>query len=218
MDVLIEAYPEDSLCYSDDEDQGVLDQMTHGYLSEEQEESSSASDHDDSDADSSDHDMSRDDDHQKGCSPKVIRKPLTNQEKLHALDLEMKEKMKDLHSLMAQGDLTETVTYMNECFGIAEPASTSGGKKLAKLWNPTRNNNMNSNHTVRPGGFKPVHVFERNNSQSEETIYKNAVAEKRNSSSSEDNCVDISDESLRFEYFVAPQPGSSHTPTRPPIE
>ena len=53
-------------------------------------------------------------------SPKVAIKPLTHQQKMHAFDLEMRDKMKDLHRLLKDGGMTGTVDFMNQHFSMEE--------------------------------------------------------------------------------------------------
>ena len=142
-------------------------------------------------------------------SPKVVRKPLTHQQKLHALDLKMKQKMKDIHKIMTEGGLTETVNYMSQCFGLSAPGAETDkdrdrGRTKVNYFEKgkvklVRSVNTNHNHAIACTGRLLGKDTASNKSM--DTTYKNAV-EKCNSSSSEDDCIDISDESMNLEYFV----------------
>ena len=196
LDMTIDADPDDSLCCSEDGEELEDNPIEPIYPSEDE----SSKDEMDTETEIANPDRT------PHVSLRVVRKPLTNQEKLHTLDLEMKEKIKDIHKIMSEGGLTKTVRYMNRCFGLdhdkttsahKSPANRSRGKKLDK------NKEMNLNQNRRA----QCHVaMEIGSDRSAETIYKNAV-EKRNSSSSEDDCIDISDEFLHL--IVDPQPGDS---------
>ena len=55
----------------------------------------------------------------------------------------MKQKMKDIHKIMAQGGLNETVEYMNKCFAIGSvEANPDGSSRSPK----GRQGKMSKNH------------------------------------------------------------------------
>ena len=118
------------------------------------------------------------------------------------LDAEMSEKMQQIHQLMAGGGLTGATRFIEQNFHLTEdrvrpliaavPPKENGKamRKFAKGNNglSPRQQNINVNHSASHNLMEL--------SQSMETIYHNAV-EKRVSSSSEE-CVDISDETLEL--------------------
>ena len=192
LDMSINADAEDSLCHSDDEDEVELPPS----------QSSSSQ----TDTDSSEE--SNDNDEQpvrpERASPKVTMKPLSNQQKLCALDLEMKQKMKDIHKIMAQGGLNETVEYMNKHFtiGSMEANPDGSGRSPKGRQGNTSNNHLSLNMNQNRLTGVPQIVSNSISDKSVETIYQNAVSEKQDSSSSGD-CIDISDESLQIEGFIS---------------
>ena len=197
FDMTIDADPDDSLCYSEDECDPGDDQLQAGSSAERQLTDNDGSTDEDVEAEDSDDEYPI-----VGSfgSPKVAIKPLTHQQKMHALDLEMRDKMKDLHRLLKDGGMTGTVDFMNQHFCMEESS------RATRVLEPTESNyfrdycqskrakrirfenvNQNSNVTESQPNDK-LSIC----TQSEETIYHNAI-EKRTSSSSDD-CIDISDE------------------------
>ena len=127
--------------------------------------------------------------------PQIVNKK-THEEKIRELDEEMSEKIQELQSLIgATGGLTKSAALMKK-FCVPGKANTLKSTK-------NRNNSVNKdclafygNTNQNATGRYPLE------SRSEETIYKNAL-EKRTSSSSEDDCIDISDDSLyNIENFL----------------
>ena len=126
---------------------------------------------------------------------------LTDKERerrLKKLDAEMSEKMQEIHQLMSGGGLTGATRFIEQNFHltqdrvrplVAAPHHDKAGNHKTSDWRASlvvNQRNVNVNHKACSN---PTEL-----SQSIETIYKNAV-KKRVSSSSEE-CVDISDETL----------------------
>ena len=128
-----------------------------------------------------------------------------NQEKLAMIDQEMKQKMLELEQLMVSSGLTESAKILERCMGMTEKRSEDGPgnknrksnagqfKNKKKKLQPEPDGNTNDNHHRQ-------NIKELSNSQSEETIYHNAV-EKRNSSSS-DGGMDSSNELINLPFVT----------------
>ena len=141
-----------------------------------------------------DYDMPEDSDEE--YVPQVVNAK-THQEKLDELDEEMCQKIQELRGMIgATGGLKKSAAMMDKLFGKGkrQPPSLKKHTVVKKL-------NFNQNATVRgiTEGLKNL----RQASRSEETIYKNAV-QKHTSSSSED-CIDISNESLNLVDVISGQ-------------
>ena len=132
-------------------------------------------------------------------SVKIMR--LTDKERerrLKKLDAEMSKKMQEIHQLMSGGGLTGATHFIEQNFHLTqdrvrplvtaphhdETSNHKSSDRRASLVVNQRNVNVNHKACSNPAEL----------SQFIETIYKNAV-KKRVSSSSEE-CVDISDETL----------------------
>ena len=131
-------------------------------------------------------------------SVKVIQDGRTHRGKIKEINLEMKQRVKELHQIMTEGGLTQASAMLNECFdintGSAKRARIDKGKPIDDTFlTNTAQLNINDNHT-NPENY-PASL-----ARSIETIYKNAV-EKRTSSSSEEG-IDISDDSLDLGSLV----------------
>ena len=145
-------------------------------------------------------------DNESTDSVKILH--LTEEERMQrikALDQEMSDKMVQLHQLMYDGGLTKTARYMQDNFHVTDTG-------VAALNSPARGVTRRETSKPRPrtpsAGIvwaEEQHGYNKNCnhnpdfslaelSKSVETIYRNAV-EKLVSSSS-DECVDISDETL----------------------
>ena len=143
------------------------------------------------------------DDYQSDDSTKIMQ--LLDQDRqcrIKELDAEMAGKMQELHQLMYDGGLGRTTKFIQDNFHVTKdsvaalvsrpgPTNPSGFrpvqgrvKKVSMVTSPE----LNKNYNHRPE-FVLTEV-----SKSVEMIYKNVV-EKRVSSSSEE-CIDISDETL----------------------
>ena len=193
-DMSIDADPEDSHCYSEDEEKLEPD-YTDGAVEDEV---------------SSDENINEP--VKPGTSPqkspKVTRLPLINKEKLCALDLEMKQKSRDIRQIMSEGGLTETVQYMSENFGLGKNCRQTTGDKPEST--KRKHLELNNHKKSISSGLKAMNLNENESLKSIETIHRNAV-EKRTSSSLED-CIDISDDSIHFDHdhcFVDQIPGTS---------
>ena len=118
--------------------------------------------------------------------------------KIKELDLEMKKRLLDLKEMMTHQGLTESVGVLESCFGV----SATNGKRQGKgrrILKDVVNDNQNAN------------LMQTNNSQSEVTIYQNAVP-KRNSSSSEDGGILDSSDKLILNANVLSD--MEHVPSR----
>ena len=113
--------------------------------------------------------------------PSTSRGSMDQNKKIKELDLKMKKRLLDLKEMMTHQGLTESVYVLESCFGVSATNGKRQGKGRCSLKDVV-NDNQNTN------------LMQTNNSQSEATIYQNAVP-KHNSSSSEDGGIlDSSDE------------------------
>ena len=124
-----------------------------------------------------------------------------NREHIKRIDLEMKQRIQELHTLISDGGLVESAQMLEK---MDEELTMSNGEQdtmvRQRQQEPQHMSNklINSNSNAVVLGLSNRVVTNR----SEETIYKNAVP-KRNSSSSEDEPLNLSDESV--EPSVIPQ-------------
>ena len=151
--------------------------------------------------DDSDHDESLDyfDDEDRSTTDSVKILRMTDEERrerIRELDADMAGKMMELHQLMYDSGMTQTSKFMAEHFdvddhGVKAIVRNGRGKQPGMppehLYSPDKEP-LNRNYNHNPS-YNLAEI-----SKSVETIYKNAV-EKRVSSSS-DECIDISDETL----------------------
>ena len=105
---------------------------------------------------------------------------------LKRIDIEMKSKLSELRQLIHQGSLDESADLLEEQI-LNVKTNKQSGKKISS----SQVSNVNHNHNpVRP---ELIQI------PSEATIYKNAVDEKRTSSSLEE-AMEISDESCNLDH------------------
>ena len=116
----------------------------------------------------------------------------STQARIKEIDDEMKGKLMELHDLMLKGGLTESVEVLENCMKITTGKDSQNQTNSAKRKKGERleSNNINDNHSQ--GREKSME------SQSEETIYRNAIAKCISSSSDE---IDTSDEMLHIPSF-----------------
>ena len=97
--------------------------------------------------------------------------------------MEICDRVKQLHDCMTKGGLTESANLFEQCFDV-KTGQVKGRSKTNSRYKYTNNCNSNSNSNANI--TKSLDM-----SPSAETVYKNAV-EKRNSTSSEDDIIEIS--------------------------
>ena len=102
-----------------------------------------------------------------------------HQQRLKDIDMEMRDRVKQLHDCMTKGGLTESASLFEQCFDV-RTGQVKGMKSSYHQFNDSANCNSNANVT------KTIDM-----SPSNETVYKNAV-QKRDSTSSEDDIMEIS--------------------------
>ena len=102
-----------------------------------------------------------------------------HEDRLKAIDGAMKDRILQLHQIMAKGGLAVLAELLEKCFD-----TTTGKLKGMKLFHRKKHS---LNHSMYNNN--PIELLDA--SQSVETIYKNAVV-KRNSSSSEDDIMELS--------------------------
>ena len=138
------------------------------------------------------------------------------QKQIDNIDHEVAGKLQELHSLMSEGGLNESVRFLEENFGLgrgdkpndgATAGNTSKSPKRRSVGARAPNLDMADltgrrqyvEHHVQFSGqnvnfnHKPV-SYPIEGSRSVETIYRNAVQKRRSSSS--DECIDMGDESI----------------------
>ena len=109
-----------------------------------------------------------------------------HKERMKELDEDIKYHIRELHQYMSKGGLADSAELLEKCFDT-ETGRPRGKTKLQPNKSPANKGmvkNVNHNSNV---------IKLLDNSQSAETIYRNAV-EKRTSSSSEDDVMELSGE------------------------
>ena len=114
----------------------------------------------------------------------------------------MQTKVRELHNMMSVSGLAGAVELMNQCFDVTTGKLKKGKILKAKVIPGKEQDNENANAVI------PTKI------DSEVTIYKNAI-QKRNSSSSEDEEIDMSKrgsppDSLLLAFPDQPIPVTSH--------
>ena len=102
-------------------------------------------------------------------------------EKIRKIDIEMTNKLKELHDLMSEEGMDESVEMVEKCAAILKSKQRRSRSEDAGTGENRNLNASNLLHQSKRGVTLPPPVT----SNSEETIYESAVP-KRNSSSSED--------------------------------
>ena len=102
-----------------------------------------------------------------------------HQQRLRDIDMEMRDRVKQLHDCMTKGGLTESANLFKQCFDVKTGQVKGRSKSSSRdVWLNNYNSNANINKSL-------------DMSPSVETVYKNAV-NKRDSTSSEDDIMEIS--------------------------
>ena len=128
-----------------------------------------------------------------------LARPLSWEERIQQLDLEMKEKIRELHALVVGTGLKDSAVEMQASFRVAEPDQEI---RLGK--NRNANSNVTRANRWPESGAKSSFDDKINNlmqSQSEEMIYKRTVESKnRDSMSSDDLEINTRDELIANEF------------------
>ena len=106
-----------------------------------------------------------------------------NVAQIHRIDLEMKEKLEQLHAMMAEGDLRESADMINKCSALIDKRQDKPNESGI---------NKNCNTTIEKGNKKKGNS--NNKSKSVETIYESTVPKRTSSSSEDDLMLDSSNE------------------------
>ena len=159
-----------------------------------------------------DYDMeSGSDEDPEGYVPQIVSEKM-HEEKLAEIDEEMSQKIMELQSLIGAMDgLSKSAEMMKKCFGgeygphINNQTGYSSRRDVRKTKPRQLNFNQNASHS------------KQTLARSEEMIYHNAVAKR--GSSSEDDCIDISNDSLIHALsFSDKYPGNKHSRSREPTD
>ena len=138
----------------------------------------------DSNADNSeslyDSEMDFDDDE----SVKILLK--CRERRLKELDIEMREKLEEIHDIMNEGGMTESVGILENHFNISSEKERNKKSK-------GKNNNASVPGRVRNLGKQVKGKEDITNSMSEETAYTGAVKQRTSSSSDEEGIVMVND-------------------------
>ena len=118
-------------------------------------------------------------------------------ERIKNLNKEMREKIRELQNLMTEGDMNESLEVLDELLPREQPQRAVENEQQVEIPQQRRNKKQRKD-TSNDEGINANHnsLAKPNSSRSEETIYVNAVQQKRFSSSSEEDELPISDVGL----------------------
>ena len=121
-------------------------------------------------------------------------KKQTQPDSIDEIDQEMQKRLIDLHDRMEEDGLHGAVNLIEQLFNDRPGENKAVKQKIKSKIKKVMN--TNSNRTVKPSNLNiPVAA------PSEETVYRNAI-QKRGSSSSEEDGLDLSDESNVLNHLV----------------
>ena len=115
--------------------------------------------------------------------------PKSREQRLKELDIEMREKLEEIHDIMNEGGMTESVGILENHFNILSEKERNKRSK-------GKNNNASVPGRVRNLGKQVKGKDDITNSMSEETVYTGEVKQRTSSSSDEEGIVMVNDGQL----------------------